>query len=71
MCRNGGWMPKWQKNKEDVTGYGCVHVGMAAASYFFPEIACKCCKVQQTCKEERVRTDLCLLSVEIAVRTTG
>ena len=26
----------------------CVHVGMAAASYFFPEIAYKCCTVQRT-----------------------
>ena len=49
----------------------CVRVGMAAASYFFPEIAYKCCKVQRTCKEERVGTDPCLLSVEIAVRITG
>ena len=48
----------------------CVFV-MAATSYFFPEIAYKCCKVQQTCKEEQVGADPCLLSVEIAVRITG
>ena len=56
-------MVKWQKKTKVV--------GMAAASYFFPEIAYKCCKVQRTCKEERVGTDPCLLSVEIAVRITG
>ena len=29
------------------------------------------CKVQPTCKEERIGTDSCLLAVEIAVRITG
>ena len=43
---------------------------MAAASYFFPEIAYKCCKVQQIFKEECDGTDPCLLWVEIAVRIT-
>ena len=38
----------------------CVGV-MAAASYFFPEIA------KYMCKEERIGNDPCLLSVEIAV----
>ena len=52
-------MPKWRKKTKVVD--------MAAASYFFPEIAYKCCEVQRTCKEERVRADPCLLSVEIAI----
>ena len=71
-------VPKWRMGKMDAEmaeeDWGCyrlrcVRVGMAAASYFFPEIAYKCCKVQRTCKEERVATDP--LSVEIAVRITG
>ena len=53
------------------TGYCVCVLIMAAASYFLPEIAYKCCKVQRTCKEECVGTDPCLLSVEIAVRITG
>ena len=56
---------------EAATGYQCVCVGMATASYFFPEIVYKCCKVQRTCKEVRVGIDPCLLSEEIAVRITG
>ena len=64
-------MPKWRKKTKAATGYCMYVLVMAAASYFFPEIAYKCCKVQRTCKEERVGTDPCLLSVEIAVGITG
>ena len=57
---------------EEDEGCYCVCVlVMAASSYFFPEIAYKCCKVQRTCEEERIGTDPCLLAVEIAVRITG
>ena len=48
----------------------CVLV-MAAASYFFLEIAYKCWQVQRTWTEERAGTDPCLLLVEIAARITG
>ena len=62
---------KWWKKTKAANGYCVCVLVMAAASYFFPEIPYKCCKVQRTCKEERVGTDPCLLSVEIAVRITG
>ena len=63
--------PKWWKKGKAATSYSVCVLVMAAASYFFLEIVYKCCKVQQACKEERVGTDPCLLSVEIAVRITG
>ena len=64
-------MPKWRKKTKAPTSYCVCMLVMAAASYFFPEIAYKRCKVQRTCKEECAGTDPCILSVEIAVRITG